>query len=714
MTWTFDFETAPALDEEALRALAGGKGAGLVIMRRELGLPVPPGFIISTEACRAWRRGGWPDGLDEELRDRMANLAASVGRRFGDPSDPLLVSVRSGAPVSMPGMLDTLLDLGLDEAATAGLAQVTGDRDFALGCRRRLERMYREIVGRELPDDPWQQLRDAVEAVFSSWDSPRAQAYRQREGIPHDIGTVAIVQAMVFGDRGPESATGVVFTRDPASGEDTLYGDVLFGAQGEDVVSGTHATQPLASLQERLPGAATELQRHARTLEHHFRDMCDIEFTIEQGRLWILQCRRGKRSARAALRMAIDMAEDRSFPLSREEALRRVAALLADPPVTRGRVADGVTVLARGLPASPGLVSGAVATTPEMAVRMADDGRAVILVRTETSPDDVHGMARATGILTSTGGLASHAAVVARGWDIPAVVDAQAVRVGEGAIEIEGRTFEAGYVLSIDGTSGEVLDGPVSTSEEVVPEAGTLLAWARELGMPIGPGQDPSGDLPGGTGPHEADEPSGPAREEVLRVLLIKGTTTPELVSPALGISVERLEALLGDLAGEGLTELKNGMLRLSGEGRARAEADLAASRESWGEERAAAALDGLLEFDLRLKALVTAWQMREVDGAMVLNDHSDQGRDEAVLEGLAALHARASAWLAELAEGMPRLARYVARLDRAGGCISTGQRAYIASPRVDSYHSVWFELHEELIRLAGRTRQEEVAAGRA
>jgi pyruvate,orthophosphate dikinase len=267
--------------------------------------------------------------------------------------------------------------------------------------------MFRDVVGEtNVPEDPWIQLRLAIEAVFRSWDSQRAKAYREREGISADLGTAVVVQAMVFGNRGPDSATGVLFTRDPATGEDVLYGDVLFGAQGEDVVAGTHVTEPIAVLDERLPRVAAELRSVARLLERHHRDACDIEFTIEEGRLWLLQNRIAKRGGQSALRMAIEMAEDPDFPLSRPEAVERVRDILADPPSVIREVRIDVPVVARGLGASPGLVSGAIATTPEAAVRMADAGTEVLLVRTETSPDDVHGMARSVGILTSTGGLA--------------------------------------------------------------------------------------------------------------------------------------------------------------------------------------------------------------------------------------------------------------------------------------------------------------------
>ncbi len=440
MTWIYDVDHRHELDQAGVTLLIGGKAANLSVMAVELGLPVPPAFTISTEACREYLARGWPDGLDEELRAHMAHLEAQVGRRFGDAHDPLLVSVRSGAPRSMPGMMDTILNLGLNPLTEIGLAGASGNPAFARDCRERLERIYRDVVGADaVPDDPWAQLRGAIEAVFRSWNSDRARTYRAREGISDDPGTGVTVQAMVFGNRGRNSGTGVLFTRNPATGEGTLYGDVLFEAQGEDVVAGTHATATIEDLEHRMPGVAAELRDHAERLERHYRDCCDIEFTIERGRLWMLQTRVGKRTPQAALRMAVEMAEDPSFPLTREEAVRRVLPLLAEPPTVAAERSGAGPALATGLGASPGVVSGEIRVTPDDAVAAAERGAAVILVRAETSPDDVHGMSVSRGILTSTGGFASHAAVVARGWGIPAVVGASDVVVAADGVTIGGR-----------------------------------------------------------------------------------------------------------------------------------------------------------------------------------------------------------------------------------------------------------------------------------
>ena len=340
-TWVYDCDHRFGLPFGEVKAIMGGKAANLAVMAVDLGLPVPPAFTITTAACNAYLASGWPAGLDAQVRAHMAGIEARIGRRFGDPADPLLVSVRSGAPVSMPGMMDTILNLGLNEATTRGLAAASASPQFAADCLTRFEQMFRTVVGEPaVPDDPWLQLRAAVEAVFRSWNSDRARTYRRREGIADDLGTAVTIQAMVFGNRSLDSGTGVLFTRNPATGEPAMYGDVMFNAQGEDVVAGSHRTQSLAELAVRLPAVASELEADARALERYHRDLCDIEFTIERGKLWLLQCRTGKRSPQAALRIARDMADDGQFPLSRAEAVERVAAVLADPPtLTTGRAA---------------------------------------------------------------------------------------------------------------------------------------------------------------------------------------------------------------------------------------------------------------------------------------------------------------------------------------------------------------------------------------
>ena len=712
MTYVFDCDQRHDLTFAELKRLIGGKAANLSVMAHDLGLPVPPAFTISTVACNEYLAGGWPAALDAELRAHMARMEERVGQRFGDPDEPLLVSVRSGAPISMPGMMDTILNLGLNDATTQGLAARSGSTKFAANCRKRFEAMFRDIVGAEtVPEDTWVQLRAAIEAVFRSWNSDRARTYREREGIPADLGTAVTVQAMVFGNRSVDSGTGVLFTRNPATGEPLLYGDVMFNAQGEDVVAGTHPTEPIAVLDERIPAVGRELRDYATRLERHHADLCDIEFTIEHGKLWMLQCRVGKRSPQAALRIAVDMAEDPDFPLTRADAVRRVAGILTDPPKRTTQRGGVGPVLAIGLPASPGVACGEIVTSPGAAVEAAAAGRTVILVRAETSPDDVHGMAKAAGILTATGGLASHAAVVARGWGIPAVVGAASVKVRESEIVLGDRTLAVGETITIDGTTGQVFAGSAAGSSTVVPEAATLMAWAGELGIAIGdeaPGQATS------TSANPLPEPPTFTRPDVLRILMVKGYGTPENVAAALLSTPDVTSGLLDGLIADGLAEVVAGSSRLTAHGKSVGKQQMGADSDAWGIENAVAALDAFLALDQRMKVTVTAWQMRDIDGAQAFNDHSDPAYDARVLAELAALHADATAWLQPLAGGLPRLALYLGRLERAIAAARGGDHRYVASPRVDSYHGAWFELHEDLIQLAGRSRAEEVAAGRA
>jgi pyruvate,orthophosphate dikinase len=713
----FDLDDRHDLTFPELRTLLGGKAANLAVMANDLGLPVPPAFTITTAVCNAFLSDGWPDGLDDEIREHLATIERLVGRRFGDPADPLLVSVRSGAPVSMPGMMDTILDLGLNDATTRGLAAVSASPAFAADCRTRFETMFREIVGVDaVPDDPWTQLRAAIEAVFRSWESDRARTYRRREGIPDDLGTAVTIQAMVFGNRGADSGSGVLFTRNPATGEAHAYGDVLFDAQGEDVVAGTHRTESLAELAVRLPTVAGELDRYATRLERHHADMCDIEFTIEQGVLWLLQCRIGKRSPGAALRIAIDMAEADDFPLTRREAVERVGGILRDPPLVSTGGGTDALALATGLPASPGLVAGEIATTPDAAIALAEAGRPVILVRSDTSPDDVQGMARAAGLLTSAGGLASHAAVVARGWGIPAVVGATAVLVGDEAVTIGGRRFEFGSPITINGSTGEIFDGVIVGSIGVVPEAETLQGWARELGIRLGdePVSAPDADPPAPPEPEATEGPGAVTRDDVLAVLAIKGYGSAVGLAEALFTTPDEMRSFLDSLAADSLVEAAADTFRLAPDGKRVTSQTLAEDRDRWGTDRAVVALDSFMVLDQRMKETVTAWQVRDADGAGTLNDHADPAYDARVLARLEALHADTLAWHRATDAPLTRFRIYIARLERAARLAIGGDPRYIASPRVDSYHSIWFELHEDLILLSGRTRAEEVAAGRA
>lgn len=706
------FDELPAISPDARRDLLGGKGANLATMVNDLGLPVPPGFTITTEACRAFIGGRWPEGLDDEIRAQMDRLGAVVGKRFGDPVDPLLVSVRSGAPVSMPGMMDTILNLGLTPASVPGLAAASDDSEFASDCLRRLREGYREVIGSDdLPEDPWVQLRAAIEAVFRSWNSDRARSYRRHEGIPDDVGTAVVVQAMVFGNRGTDSGTGVLFTRNPSTGEPELYGDIMFEAQGEDVVAGGHQPQPLQVLADAIPGVAEELRRHAELLERHYADMCDIEFTIERGRLWLLQVRVGKRSPRAALRIARDMADEDGFPLSRSEAVQRVLRHLGNPPRIFLRAEDAEPI-ATGLPASPGVATGAIVTSSDAAEVASAAGKSVILVRSETSPDDVRGIASAAGVLTSLGGLASHAAVVARGWGIPAVVGARAVRPGADSVEVAGRSLAAGDVLTVDGGSGEIFMGELAGHWDVAPEVAELLAWAADLGIEPTAGEVEAVEAEGISAAGSDGRPL--TADDVLRALFVKGSVSPDDLGTALMVSPAEIDPLVAELLAEGALAVAKDALQLTGEGRLRADELFAADRRDIGAGRTSELLDEFHAFDLRMKDIVTAWQVREIAGEQVLNDHVDAEYDAEVLDRLVALHEELDGWLDPIGHELWRHAMYRSRLGAAARRAREGDQRFVASPRVDSYHSVWFELHEDLIRLAGRRRSDEAAAGRA
>ena len=513
--------------------LLGGKGANLAEMMSVLNLPVPHGFTISTDACRDYMHGGWPKSLTDEMTKHVAALEKKMGRKLGDSKDPLLVSVRSGAKFSMPGMMDTVLNLGLNDKSVIALATTTNNERFAYDSYRRFISMYGRIVlgldgavfehaldkakevanaktdadipasalkdlcevykkavatatGKPFPQDPAKQLRGAVEAVFRSWNGPRAIAYRDREKISHELGTAVNVQAMVFGNRDENSGTGVGFTRNAATGDSKPYGDFLVNAQGEDVVAGIRNTEDLNALKKKFPKIHTELMEIFARLERHYKDMCDTEFTIEQGKLWMLQTRVGKRTGAAALRMAVEMTKPtgtgkKAWKISKSEAIMRVAADHLDQ-VLHPQFATKSKSIAKGLAASPGAAVGQVFFTADDAEAAASAGKDVILVRAETSPEDVHGMMVAKGILTSRGGLVSHAAVVARGWGTPAIVGADAVKISGSSFTANGVTVKEGDWLSLDGTTGEVMLGQLALMASKPPkEFDTILKWSDEV-----------------------------------------------------------------------------------------------------------------------------------------------------------------------------------------------------------------------------------------
>ncbi len=512
-----------------MRDLLGGKGANLAEMTR-LGLPVPPGFVITTEACNSYFDAGrrlWP-ALKEEIEQELLYLERSTGRKFGGES-PLLLSVRSGAAVSMPGMMDTVLNLGLNRRTVESLAAETADRRFALDCYRRFIQMFGNVVlgiehrqfelvleearqkrsldsdaalseadlaaiidrffeivlaarGKEFPDDPTEQLYLAVEAVFNSWNTPRALVYRRANRIPDHLGTAVTVQAMVYGNLGDDSGTGVAFTRSPADGEKGVYGEYLLNAQGEDVVAGIRTPRPLKELSSALPEVYRQFIGLCSRLEEHYRDMQDIEFTIEKGKLYLLQTRSGKRTAAAAVKIAVDLVKEGK--ISRADALRRVDPAGLDQLLhPRFEPGAGFDAVARGLPASPGAASGKIVFDADRAQERARAGEKVLLVRPETTPDDIHGIYAAQGILTSRGGMTSHAAVIARGAGKPCVCGCEALKIDlEGRrMAIKGEEYPEGALFSIDGATGEVIPGqPPLIDPRPTPELRELLTWADE------------------------------------------------------------------------------------------------------------------------------------------------------------------------------------------------------------------------------------------
>jgi pyruvate, orthophosphate dikinase len=542
--WVYRFDQLDQIEKEveggwdAVRSLLGGKGANLAEMTR-LGIPVPPGFTVTTQACLRYLADDntMPGDVWEQVLRALHDVEQVLDKRFGDPTSPLLVSCRSGAKFSMPGMMDTVLNIGLNDDTAKGLVALTGDAHFVFDSYRRLIQMFgtvvlglrdelfenvlasaratrgvasdadlsvddlRSVVARfrdiavRFPSDPTEQLRMAIEAVFASWNGKRAVDYRNAAGIPHDLGTAVNVQAMVFGNLGEHSATGVTMTRSGATGQPGLEGDYLINAQGEDVVSGTRATRPLESLAEAMPQALAQLQRMATSLEAHYRDMQDIEFTIEDSKLWLLQTRDGKRTAQAAVRIAVDLANEGL--ITHQDALRRVTPSQIDfflhpqlAAAARRQAAAEGRLIATGLNVSPGAAVGVAAFDPDMAQRLASDGRKVILIRPETKPDDVHGMLASEGILTTRGGRTSHAALVARQFGKPAVVGVSALEVdlvGHRAT-VGDLVIGEGDWVSLDGSTGEVFLGQLDTFVPDITDTwlATLLSWAddyRRLGV---------------------------------------------------------------------------------------------------------------------------------------------------------------------------------------------------------------------------------------
>ncbi|MBC8392690.1 MAG: pyruvate, phosphate dikinase [Deltaproteobacteria bacterium] len=543
--WVYRFDEVKQAEEyvggewENVRGLLGGKGANLSEMVL-IGVPVPPGFTVSTEACNAYLASGetFPEGLREQILEALRNVEESTGRKFGDKKNPLLISCRSGGKFSMPGMMDTVLDIGLNDETVKGLLEMTGDERFVYDSYRRLVQMFGSVVmrapdeafeevltaarlkagvetdaeltaddwknvtvkfkaifrryaNRDFPTDPYDQLNLATEAVFKSWNGKRAVDYRNATGIPHDLGTAVSIQTMVFGNMGNDSATSIALTHNGTTGENRIEGDYLTNAQGEDVVAGIRLTNEISKLKAEMPAAYKEFEQYAQELEKHYRDMQDVEFTIEKGKFWMLQTRDGKRTAQAAVRIAVEMVEEGL--ISREEAVLRVSPEQVDvflhPQFDQNAIKAAKTagdMLAKGINVSPGAAFGVIALEADLAQKWAnEEGKNVIMVRPETKPDDVHGMLASKGILTSRGGRTSHAALVARQFGKPAIVGVSELEIDliKREISVKGRVFKEGEWISIDGTEGEFYAGKLET---IVPDIKdpylmTLLSWADEF-----------------------------------------------------------------------------------------------------------------------------------------------------------------------------------------------------------------------------------------
>ncbi|MEV6427842.1 pyruvate, phosphate dikinase [Nocardia sp. NPDC051463] len=700
-----DLDGACTLSRERI----GGK-AWSVNHMRALGLPVPPAFALTTDAWADFSVSGVLDAqIWAGVRAGIAALERGTGREFGSTERPLLVSVRSGAAVSMPGMMDTVLNLGMNTEVEQALTAQTRNPGYASDTHRRFLAQYREIVLGDpnglVPQNPWEQLRGAITAVFRSWDSARAKTYRRTRGVSDELGTAVTVQAMVFGNLDALSGTGVLFSRNPNTGERPVFGEWLIGGQGEDVVSGRTTPRPLDELASTLPEVHAQLIAAAELLEREGRDIQDIEFTVESGRLWLLQARPAKRSARAAVRAAVAMADEGLIEPA--ESLRRVTTEQLRT-VLRPASSDnaGLRPLATGESACPGLASGVVVTDPDDAEARAAAGEHVILVRPTTSPDDLHGMIAALAIVTELGGATSHAALVSRELGRPCVVGC-----GPGVVD-----SLVGRVVTVDGGAGTVWPGQVTgkpVDDSVFADVARLAEWAgvEPDRLPaFFSGETAAADETNTVTLHSVDT-RRVSELGLLRLIGIKGRVKPEAIASSLGLVDAEAASRSADFVARGLCADTPVGARLTPEGREHLTQLLEQERAEVDQNVIAAAYDEFCEFNAELKEVITAWQMKD---ANTVNDHSDTAYDAAVLDQLVTMHRRVAPLVGRIGATAPRLMRYVDRLELAVERINGGDHAWVARPIMDSYHTVWFELHEDLIGLCGLSRADEAAAGRA
>ena len=750
----------------------GAKAWGVNRMR-SLGLSVPPAIVATTHACRAYFANGHvvDDALWAAIVEHIKVLEDGTGRRLGSTRRPLLVSVRSGAAQSMPGMMDTILNLGINAEVESALSAESADAGYASDTHRRFVELYRKVVLGErpepIPTDPWVQLRAAVAAVFNSWNSPRARAYRRNREITDSAGTAVMIQAMVFGNVDASSGTGVLFSRNPMTGDALPWGEWLPCAQGEDVVSGQFTPQPLEALRHQMPDVHEELMRSTAILEADARDIQDIEFTVESARLWLLHARVAKRSPQAAVRAAVAFAEEGL--ISKGDAVRRLDAdQIRQLPTLR--LAERTTEekpVASCEPACPGVAAGLVVTDSDEAVALSRVGKSVILARPTTSPEDLQGVLAARGVMTEQGGSTSHAAVVSRELGRPCVV-------GCGSNTV---VTLVGQRVTLDGTSGRVWTGDLTHNEnaEVASdEIGKLIEWglplipirllkpeeatsecvnlddfADEWRAALRPGITVRGRvldtdegikaaMESGVSAavvhrrlpallaclselsHSAAQPERMVTPDrgvdeisefmLLRVAELKGRASIDVLADALSVPVKVAEGDYLSLCKRGLCSKSGSALFITEKGRKRLKVFLTEEHADADPNAVVALYKDFSILNSEFKHIMTAWQIKP-DG--LLNDHSDSGHDSAVLQRLADLHLRAGPLLRRLPQLSPRLAIYESRLTRAAARVAAGDRRYVARIIADSYHTVWFELHEELLSLAGLKREVEARAGR-